>query len=164
MHEGHWVSYFTVSWMTRDMGVAADERMTVLIIFFGWQYLIMFELLDMCCGCMSLMLRERVGSTGKCDSNGWQQLCFVCMYVWFYMFMCPLSYRHLYVKFTVISHKNKNREKETALSCLWSRASFFSTWTIGCWCFSMPAWKTWNKEDYEGLNKYYGKKISSRLK
>lgn len=33
MHEGHWVSYFTVSWMTRDMGGAADERMTVLIIF-----------------------------------------------------------------------------------------------------------------------------------
>lgn len=130
----------------------------------GWQYWLFFFpvwVIGSVLWLHVLMLRE--SSTGKYNSNGWHQLCFVCMYVWLYMFMCPLSYRHLYVKFTVISHKNKSREKEIALSCLCSKASFFNTWTIVCWCVGMPAWKTWNKEDNEGLNKYYGMKISSRL-
>lgn len=98
----------------------------------GWQYWLFFLpvwVIGSVLWLHVLMLRKRVGSTGKCDTNGWHQQCFVCMYVWFYMFMCPLSHGHLYVKFTVISHKNKSSEKEIALSCLWSRAPFFNT----CW-------------------------------
>ncbi len=122
MHEGHWVSYFTVSWMMRDLG-GFCRRTDHSIDYFSSLLWVIGSV---------LRLHVLVGSTGKYASNGWHQLCFVCIqFVWLYTFMCPLSYRQLYVKCTVISHKNKSREKETALSPLCDRASFFNTWAIG---------------------------------